>query len=291
MKRHPHPRGFVILFALGLLLFGTSTLGLLAVQGAGKALDARRLADDTCRRWTLWTAERTFLGLAPKLLVGKRGSEAGAPIIPIPQITLRLELDGTIIDAELGDENAKLNVNEIALRSSTAPSAIAEILRKATRNDEGTHQILPRPLARSVQKDYVLPPFVHPDQVIDPNYLSGRLKRFDSITIWGTGKLNIKTAKTDALLALPFAAPVMSKEILQLQGMTTGAEGLSLEDALKQMEIPAARKRWFAEKLVDQSNTFSIRIAVWDNSTTLRRFSVAMLTPSGQLRRLFGDPR
>jgi hypothetical protein len=142
-----------------------------------------------------------------------------------------------------------------------------------------------------MQKDYVLPPFVHPDQVIDPNYLSGRLNRFDSITIWGTGKLNIKTAKTDALLALPFAAPVMSKEILQLQGMTTGAEGLSLEDALKQMEIPAARKRWFAEKLVDQSNTFSIRIAVWDNSTTLRRFSVAMLTPSGQLRRLFGDPR
>ncbi|MBX9654957.1 hypothetical protein K2Y11_15200 [bacterium] len=290
LKFNRRRQGFVILFALGILLYGTTTLGLMAVKGAGRALDVRNRAEGVARDWALRTAEKSLLILAPRLLIKTEDTDKGKVSYPTRSYKADWKLGNLTLHIIVNDENAKLNLNQLHSDRSLSPEKLSDALRLATQAESIGRSVLARPLSSSAQQAFRLASFVNMDQLVDAKDLSPGIERFDNVTLWGSGKINIRTTTGDVLRSLP-TTRIPVTDLRRLQALTSGPKGMTLNAALDKLEMPPSNRRWIESRFTDRSNTYSVHLTAKDQWATEYRFSVATLRSSGKCHRLSQEVR
>lgn len=280
--RAPRRSGIVLVFVLVILLIA----GLSLVGFARKSLElARRAAEaqeDLQRRWGTRSCQRFGLANAEQILEGQPEGRTVAPW-PLPAwLQTPLTLGGIEFELRVSDEEAKLNLNALALRTREPQSLLTEIVQQqATASGLVTRvripsldpQGPPRALFQTWEQLFDLP------LEREPALLAARLQAATTeITCWGSGQLNLRRAADPSVRR--HCEGLVAEQVLAkvLAARRTHREP-ELESLLRELALKPSDVSLLTRLLTSQSRCH----AIWITATTSRRqWTTLTLDRSGQ---------
>lgn len=255
--------GYVLLLTLILLAMVAAGLAGVARRSHAASLEANRVERETQRRWLAVTAE-TLLRDSDQILTdqGLPGDRSMAAA------RFEFDLGHHHLTLTLADEQAKANLNTLAARHDHAVvSAKANALAAGTASNLRPRL---RPIgefeatAAGVEIDW--PAFGSWEQVLSADDLGKLLNGpplentfLNHITLWGDGRLRVDRASRPALEAM--LTPLLSTgqiEQMLAERMEHAVESSAV--GISGLELTDRQREQLAERLTDESQTFSIRL-------------------------------
>ena len=308
---HRHSDGYILLTVIAVSVLVITALATLANLSLRRGLEASDAERSLQQRWGALTIQRTMLAKAPLVFQQQEDDFAeNAPGVP-PPTTIRaiMTLRDVTFDIQLGDEDAKLNLN--ALYHYGGPRSVDQAIARAGGPVVGVAKRLlpgrgPRRLERSggritpgnadeddldVEEPALLDAFRSWGEVFDLAALDAGLARDASLpnlttgmTLWGNGQLNFRRATDEAILAV--AGVVVQDGAARRIVQRYRESPTATLAVLLQTEISSEpdRKR-LAQLLSEASTNFSIWIdASARGGGSLRAFTVTRRDDEGVIR-------
>lgn len=264
-------RGFVLLTALLFTaLIGLALVGL-ARHSMRLALQSLDAESSLQRHWGSVSIERTLLGRAATLLVeneprsNRENWREGV-----------IELAGVSYAVRLASESAKVNLNSVAERFGLADTETTA--RRLAGRDVGI-ALAPQENERDVER---LESFSSWGEVFDyasvrtGDSIAGELMRASNqISCWGDGRLDVRVAADESILALAELAigPTDARRLLEA---LRNQPDTDLERIIASLGLRAERLRRLRPLLAAESQTFSLWLEA--RSTFHSRWSFRVMT-------------
>jgi len=255
--------GFVLLAALVVLGLAGVVMMAAVRYSSALALQANTARERMQLRWATISLQRAVLSNAEHV-ISEDEAQTG---MPLTWARRRICLNnGMQFDLIFGDEQAKANVNAVYARKGRM--GLTVLLEALLWGHDVALRTALRPSAPELsKKEKVRRPFGCFDQLFDA-YEPGDLARpftdeeplVGQLTCWGDGRLNFRRAS-------PWAVREVTSGILtayqqaQLLALRQDVPGISLEEALRQLELSDRDRPKAAAVLTDASTCYSLWIA------------------------------
>jgi hypothetical protein len=206
--RRQHPRGYVLVLTLGLLVLAATLMVSIGRASLRHAASAREAAEDLQRRWGVTSCRLAVLPAAEAVLL-EQERRVRRPVA-VHRATVRL--GEQTFELVLADEQAKANVNVLLDEADAA--RVEQRLRTALAGSGAGHLVRLRPVAAAVigarlPAGATTSPATRP---IVPQLVTGYGQVYDDawpaklmgpagelVTFWGDGLLNLRRASPAAL--------------------------------------------------------------------------------------------
>lgn len=283
MQNHSPKSGYALLLVLVTLTICSVSLASLATRSMQANVDSlerlrglqSRWGRISCSRALLRSAPAAFEAIEKQNLASKRLTKTTFPIA----LSETLLLGGQRFTVVLADENAKLNLN--ALRQHGRPGTITQALRKVM----GPNSI--RTL-RNLDRDTNSQTLHSWGEVFDLNLLralqgSDRVlaEMTHDLTLWGSGKLNIRRASPISLEVTCKGAVTdgLARRIVERHDESPT---LNVDLLLRQTVLNETDRERLELLLGDGSTTFSIWIESDDGRQRTQHLSVLYVDADGK---------
>jgi hypothetical protein len=211
---HRQP-GFVLIMTLIIVVIAATLLVGIARQSVGAMLDASTAAKQLQRRWAALSIEHDVLPHAAELLEEHPDKQT---TIYHAFRTLQFQLNGEPVTLVIADEQAKVNVNTLLQfkdRETAGPMIRSLVpLGSAATGESVTVQL--HPFGIGGAGPWVVRTLGQVFTATSPAALAPELAErsaLANVTLWGSGKLNVRTASPESVRALfeamdPSAGPM-----------------------------------------------------------------------------------
>lgn len=251
--------GFALVLVLAVLALCALMVTGLARSSLQEALDAVRREEELRCRWALRSLERAVLHRGEEILAGLETAREGERPVPAPAVwRAGIVLAGSEFDITLGDENAKINVNE-ALSLSSKDRAVPVIQELAS----GSVRLRMKAFEASSSKRGTLRSW---GQLFDLAGLGSDQEAASQVaaatgklTCWGDGRLNIRRASDESLQALCRLATDRSlpRRLLSLRKQKPN---WSVSQLMQALRLPLRERGELLSVLTDRSRCHSLWI-------------------------------
>ncbi|MCC7409228.1 MAG: hypothetical protein IT442_14275 [Phycisphaeraceae bacterium] len=294
---HRQPRGFALILTLMLLVVAGTALGVVTRLSLARAADAAHAQQELQLRWGTISLHNLLLSRPEKIL--QQAEESSET--PLPFVRDALNLGGVTFTWTVADEQAKVNLNTILarhdltqatavagrvavaagqaisaelrpLRSSSpeqtdTSSSIAsgggggggdsESSKDATGSFGSFEQVYPR---ATLEELFGLE--LGPDHGIAAN-----------LTLWGDGKVNFHRA--DAETMAEACQPTLSAGTIgELVSLRTRRPGITVAEAVGQIELKDDQRQAAMELLTDRSTCYSVLLTAQSRHRSWHRLIV-----------------
>lgn len=263
------PRGFALILTLMLLVVAGTALGVVTRLNLSRAADALHAQQELQLRWGTISLQNLLLAQPEKILQhAEESSET-----PLPIVRDALELGGVTFTWTVADEQAKVNLNTLL-----AEHDLAEATAVAGRMAVAAGQAVsaePRPMrpVTPVELDASssstvkgasagfgsfeqIYPRATPDELFGLELGPDRGVTAH-LTLWGDGKVNFHRA--DAETMSEACRPTLSAGTIgELVSLRTRRPGITVAEAVDQIELKDDQRKAAMELLVDRSTCYSV---------------------------------
>ncbi|MCC7409033.1 MAG: hypothetical protein IT442_13265 [Phycisphaeraceae bacterium] len=288
--RHRQPRGFALILTLMLLAIAGTALGVVTRLSLARAADAAHAQQELQLRWGTISIQNLLLSEPEEIL--QKAEESSET--PLPFVRDTLELGGIPFTWTVADEQAKVNLNTILTRHDlTQATALAGRMAVAAGQAVSAE---PRPMrpsspmqidapasdaARNDSSEGVRNSFGSFEQVYPratPDELFGLELGPDRgvtacLTLWGDGKINFHRA--DAETMAEACQPTLSAGTIgDLINLRTRRPGITVAEAIGQIELKDDQRKAATELLTDRSTCYSVLLTALGRHRSWHRLVV-----------------
>ncbi|MCC7407056.1 MAG: general secretion pathway protein GspK [Phycisphaeraceae bacterium] len=284
-NRLRQPRGFALILTLMLLVVAGTALGVVTRLSLARAADASYAQEELQLRWGTISLQNLLLSEPEKIL--QKAEESSET--PLTFVRDTLELGGIPFTWTVADEQAKVNLNAILARQDlTQATAVAGRLAVAVGQPISAEPRPLRPSSTAPTEASSSPPrqdasesfgsFEQVYPLATPDELFGLELGPDhgvtaSLTLWGDGKVNVHRA--DAQTMAEACQPTLSAGILgELVSLRTRRPGITVTEAIAQIELKDDQRKAAAELLTDRSTCYSVLLTAQGRHRSWHRLVV-----------------
>jgi type II secretory pathway component PulK len=251
--RHNH--GFVLVLVLVLLAIAALAVAATVRQSLAQVQRATDMTREAQRRWGCLSIERTVLAAAEKILLAHESAQRRSTATVIH----RLKLGDVEFELQLGDEQAKINVNQL-LRSGDLIAAQRR-LRELLAGTGLTARVRLRPVIGPSKSAGIVAGYgqvlenISGAELLDQTH--GTPCAAARMTCWGDGRVNVHRADAVTLRSLLETTVGLARlqEILTLRQHVPRP---SLAQMLAQLDLNDSQKREAESLLTDRSGCYSV---------------------------------
>jgi len=274
LPRHHRQPGFVLLLVLLVLAMAGTLLGLVAAQTSRRALEAGLAVRDLQRRWAVQSLESLCIPHSETILT----DAAREGELPPTAVRTTITLGGTLFELFVADEQAKVNVNQLA-----ASGGDSQVRMAASALSEGhwVLQVIPRPVEMSMDEIRTPPMrFVTFEQIfsnVRPTALLGTWPDNPGparcLTCWGNGRVNL-TRATATVLRTALADVLTEYELCHLAALRDESPDASVQDLIAQLDLEDKVRKAAERQLTDSSTCHSLWIVAHEKTRDWYRLTV-----------------
>lgn len=262
MRLPPKNTGYVLLMTLLLITIVAVAIASVSRLSLQRSIQTSREADKLQRNWAMRSAQYTIMQQANELL--EKAEEDTAK--PVGRLQFELKLGEQLFAFELADEQAKFNINSsfdlrgrvqtsesVRLLTANCPNKL--VLLKPAISTPGMQNNNMR--SKSTKFTLFSQVFhnVQPEHFVMQNSEREGLSSY--VSCWGNGKTNFLRASREVLI-LACQPYLNSSEIDQLIQLREEIPGISLSQALGELDLSKNSKKMAMKLLTDRSGTFSL---------------------------------
>ncbi len=298
--------GFVLLLVLASLVFVTIALSSLAQMSLRMGVAALQAQEALQRRWGMITIQRALLPAAGGLFHQREKllETTGEPLPGAPVLQGSLMLGRQRFELLLADEDAKANLNAIyhasgqadtegALRRLLGPLGVLAVAlrpevpssaplrqRAAPMDDEDTDVEPPAPPPAFQSWGEVFDFTQLRSNSVSDRDLAGLTRQF---TCWGSGRLNVRRAGDEAVLAVcrPVVEDGLARRLLDRYRETPDYD---LRVLIEKEVIDPRKRAQLLEILGDSSSSFSLWIEASSERFRQQHFAIRRPVAEGITR-------
>ena len=252
MNRSPRQAGYVLLIVMMVLTIAATTLTAIARGSFSRMARAGREQTALQRHW----GELSCQQLLPKAETILPHQEAE----PISRVTHTLRLGDLDFHLVFSDEQAKLNLAKFIKRQ---PSRLERAVRELQASSQA-----PLVLTLSVPDD---PKSF--DEVFVVGHPSELLASSEQLTLWGSGKVNVRRA-SPAVIEAVLDGELSRERADSIAALIQQDRGLSVEEAISQLSLRDADARTARKLLTDASDCHSLWIITDDGVRKWYRLAI-----------------
>ena len=275
MEYRTRHSGFALIMVLLVLTLAAAALALTARRSMQAAVEAGSELEQLQVRWGAVSCRRALLPRASSFLGGDPFQERQEPRIVHSEAVTLGNLRFRFI---VSNEQAKPNVNMLAARRQIG--GLDSVIDSLQAGLPRPLPARPAPLAVTPDRVAAVPDrYGSFDQVFDrprPSRLVGDQEAegpADRITCWGSGKLDFRAARPEALRVVT-AGILDETKLAKLLQMRREEPALALSTLISQLQLKPAEARQLSEVLTDESNCQSLWVIVSGASRDYYRFYV-----------------
>lgn len=270
MRNTPTQKGFALVMVLAMLALAACSMLAIVRQSSRLALEANTAQDQLQRRWLAFSLQQSLQDRLGQLL---DQAEIGAGT-PHRSIQYLLSLPTAEVRLVIGDEEAKANANTLYRhldwqQFAQAVSSLSGNPNLQPRLSEATLGASQPGRARFESLGQLFESFC--PSTIFPQ--SGQALPLEDITCWGGGRLNFHRCSRAALDQV--ARGILDQhQQAQLLSLRSDVPGISLPEALRQLQLTDRQKAGAEDILSDRSGAFSLWIVMRQNDRTWYRLAI-----------------
>ena len=278
--------GFVLLMTLALLTIASVLCAAIAQQSMLLGLRANQEIDAFRRRWAVASCRETMFALGQQRLL-TRVSEGrdGKPVrVRLRDVVVRVRLSGVPYILRFADEQAKVDVNTLAVNMST--EALRVRLQRFMKGFDARLDLRPSPDSLDSGKRA----YQSWGQVFRP-ITGGRLDAMEidemtrEMTCWSSdGRLHLQVATDEAVseIARLVLSPIETADLLVAR---ESWDGQATESLIGSLDISSRKRELLNRLFSDGSESSSLWIHVGENGRREHYFFVAVEIGGGITRR------
>lgn len=266
----------MLILVLVVLALAGVIMGRRAISSNLLALQANAAQEQLQTRWAALTIQKAILPHCETLLAQAQADSRE----PIAAAVQQLSLGTLTCTLVVGDEQAKANANALYARNGLQQmeQSVRRLLGQSGANLPVTAGMPEHPVAvssSSVQAfgawGQLLPDF-RPEMLL-PDARADRPLLAD-LTCWGSGKLNFKRCSAECLEEMTRGSLSLSQQD-KLLSLRREVPGISLREALPQLELTDSGRKSAQDVLTDSSSCYSVWIILRSTGRSYYRLAVS----------------
>jgi len=256
-----HKAGFVLVAAVVVLALAAVIMAAVARSSSALALKANAAREKLELRWAAISLKRLLLPQV-EAVICEDEARLGKPSTWARRT---IHINGVEFELVFGDEQARANVN--AIYASKGAIGLTAALEAFQRECRSVLKVELKPAdSPAIGRDIPKQPFAcldqlftacHPEQLARP--FADEAPLSSDFTCWGSGRLNFRRASRAALEEMTSGLLTASQQA-ELMQLRCDVPGVSLEEALRLLELTDAQRAEAVKTLTDISACYSLWI-------------------------------
>jgi hypothetical protein len=272
MRRPNGNPGFVMVIVLLALAVATTALAAAVRASCQRSLRAATEVRNLQTKWGCRSIRDAAIASAEELLA-RENVLRGAPVSAIP---LQIGLGDLVFDLAIGDEQAKLNVNQPLPGGRQGMHMMMRRLQAAAADPVVIRFNVPTSVPKQAHTGAVetLDQFIeyrHPSELLEEQGLPRLLVR--RVTCWSDGRANFLRCEREVLTAC-LAGILDPGQIHELVEFARSNRDSAMEEALRHLQLEKNVLEQAELRLTDQSEAYSLWVAVRGKTRSWHRLTV-----------------